>query len=194
MASVVASAWKFQPYRANGVPTPLSFVTPLTFTTSGMPEPPPQTGQPGANTSTGAAPPNAPTTGPPIMTSSTVNGRLPGLQSTDEAGLTAATSKCTIATDATYGLTIGSPVKVGGDFNNGPARERQYLMALRGPAGQGLSIVRRGTVMAPDQTILDLWEVSYTGLAKPIQIYLDEYHEEPLKAPQGLVCAVPVAR
>ena len=36
--------------------------------------------------------------------------------------------------------------------------------------------------------------VSYTGLAKPIQIYLDEYHEEPLKAPQGLVCAVPVAR
>jgi len=135
-----------------------------------------------------------PTTGPPIMTSSTVNGRLPGLQSTDEASLTAATSKCAIATDATYGLTPGSPVKVGGDFNNGPARERQYLMALRGPTGQGLSIVRRGTVMAPDQTILDLWEVSYTGLAKPIQIYLDEYHEEPLKAPQGLVCAVPVAR
>ena len=77
----------------------------------------------------------------------------------------------------------------------GPARERQFLTALRGPSGQGLSFVRRGSLMGPDkQTILDLWEISYTGLAKPIQLYLDEYHQEPLKAPQGLVCASVLAK
>ena len=39
-ASTIASAWKFQPYRANGVAIPLSVITQLTFTTSGMPEAP----------------------------------------------------------------------------------------------------------------------------------------------------------
>jgi hypothetical protein len=34
-ASTIASAWKFQPYRANGVAIPLSVITQLTFTTSG---------------------------------------------------------------------------------------------------------------------------------------------------------------
>ena len=39
-AGTVASTWKFQPYRANGVAIPFSVITQLTFTTSGMPEAP----------------------------------------------------------------------------------------------------------------------------------------------------------
>ena len=183
-AAVLASTWKYDPYRANGVAMPQGVITPLTFTATGMPEAAPPTG----------APTPAPTSGPPIMTSTTVDGRLPGNRTNDEPGLTAATSKCAIATDATYGVTAASPIKVGGDFKEGPARERQYLSSLRGPNGQGLTFVRRGSTMAPDKTILDAWEVSYSGLAKPIVLFLDEYHEEPLKAPQGFVCAVQLAR
>ena len=207
-AIAAMNARTFQPATENGVPVPSNMLVTFVFTATGKPAPaepflpgPPIPGTiqstvttsiPTSAPPTGAAPPNA--GGPPIMTSTTVNGRLPGSQTNDEPGLTAATSKCPIATDRAYGLTTASPVKVGGDFNQGPARERQYLSALRGPNGQGLSFVRRGSTMSPDKTILDLWEVSYAGLAKPIQIYLDQYREEPLKAPQGFVCATALAR
>jgi hypothetical protein len=183
-ASVAASQWRFQPYRANGIPSPVSVIMPLTFTTSGMPEaPPPGAAQPGSS-------------GPPVITSSTIGGRsTTDFTTADVAGLTTATSKCEIAMDPSYGLTPGNAIKVGGGVQAGPARERQYLAALRGPLGEGLHIVRLGSTMAPDkQTILDLYELKYTGLAAPIRLLLDEYHEEPLKAPQGLTCAAPVAR
>ena len=92
------------------------------------------------------------------MTSSTIGGRSTTDFTTPETpGLTAATSKCGIASDATFGQTAGNPIKAGGGFAEGPARERQFLAALRGPAGQSLRIIRRGTTMAPDQTILDLF-------------------------------------
>lgn len=176
VALTTASNWKSQPYKANGTPMPQAVISTLTFTTTGMPEP-------------------AATTTPPVMANTTVNGRPPSMTTPDVPGLSVATSKCEIATDASYGVTPGSAIKVGGDFAEGPARERQFLTALRGPNGQGLNFVRRGSLMGPDkQTILDLYEISYAGLAKPIQVYLDEYHEEPLKAPQGLVCASAIAK
>ena len=185
-ASVAASQWKFQPYRANGVPSPLSVIMPLTFTTSGMPEAPP----PGATPSAVSGPP------PPVMTSSVTGGRsTTDFTTPDAPGLTTATSKCEIALDASYGFTPGNAIKVGGGFQAGPARERQYLAALRGPSGEGLHVVRLGSTMAPDkQTILDLYEITYAGMAAPLRLLLDEYHEEPLKAPQGFTCAAPVAR
>jgi hypothetical protein len=186
-ASTIASAWKFQPYRANGVAIPLSVITQLTFTTSGMPEAPAPVATPPP---AGGAPPP-----PQLMTSSTVGGRSTTDFTTPEVpGLTAATSKCEIATDSAFGQTAGDPIKTGGGFAEGPARERQFLAALRGPAGQGLRIVRLGSTMAPDKTILDLYEITYAGLAAPIRLYLDEYHDGPLKAPQGLVCGSPVTR
>jgi hypothetical protein len=193
-ASTTASAWKFQPYRANGAAIPVSVIMQLAFTTSGMPEAAPP---PGALPPPGGSPPasGAPPGLPPIMTSSTVGGRSTTDFTTPEApGLTAATSKCEIASEAAYGQTAGDPIKTGGGFAEGPARERQYLAALRGPAGQSLRIVRRGSTMAPDKTILDLYEITYEGLAAPIRLYLDEYHDGSLKAPQGLVCAAPVSR
>jgi hypothetical protein len=192
-ASTVASAWKFQPYRANGVAIPLSVITQLTFTTSGMPEAPAPAAVPPPG---GVAPPGAGAPVPPVMTSSTVGGRSTTDFTTPEAaGLTTATSKCEIATDASFGQTAGDPIRTGGGLAEGPARERQFLAALRGPTGQGLHVVRLGSTMAPDKTtILDLYEITYAGLAAPIRLYLDEYHDGPLKAPQGLVCAAPVTR
>ena len=188
-ASVVASSWKFQPYRANGIPSPLSLITTLTFTTSGVPEPLPP-GSPARGTPPPAvAPPN-------VMTSSTVGGRsTTDLSTPDEPGLTLATSRCTVSDDVTYGVTPGNAIAVGGGFASGPTRARLYVTALRGPAGQGLRIIRRGTTMAPDNTtILDLYELSYPGLTAPLRLLVDQYHEAPLRAPQGLTCAVPIAR
>ena len=44
------------------------------------------------------------------------------------------------------------------------------------------------------RTILDVYEVNYPGLEKPILLYLDGYHfDDALKAPKGFVCAVPIA-
>src|SRR5436190_21695743 len=53
-------------------------------------------------------------------------------------GANAASSKCTIATDASYGYAVGNPVKVGGGGMYAGAREIRYFNALRGPAGQGI--------------------------------------------------------
>ena len=156
VAGTAASTWKFQPYRANGVAIPFGVIAELTFTTSGMPEAP----APGAVLPPGATPPTAGGAPPPpnVMTSSTIGGRSTTDFTTPETpGLTAATSKCEIAADATFGQTPGDPIKTGGGFAEGPARERQFLAALRGPAGQGLRIIRRGSTMAPDKTILDLY-------------------------------------
>ena len=69
------------------------------------------------------------------------------------------------------------------------------LDAMRGPSGEGLHVVRLGSTMAPDkQTILDLYEITYAGMPAPLRLLLDEYHEEPRKAPFGFTCAAPVAR
>ena len=185
-ALATASQWKFQPSRANGVAMPVILITTLTFTTSGQPEP--------AGTTAGSTPPAA---SPPVISSSTLGGRsTTDLTSEAVPGLTAATSKCEVAADARYGLTTEAPIKIGGDFTQGPQRQRQFLSVLRGPSGEGLRIVRRGAILAPDkQTILDLYEATYAGLASPLRLYLDQYHEEsPLKAPMGLTCASPIGR
>ena len=180
-AAAAASTWRYQPYRANGVPSFQVLITALQFTTSGMPEAAP------------AGPPAGapPTSGPPIISNSTVGGRPAGTTTPDEPGLTRATSKCEVSDDAAYAVTPAGAVKVGGDAFEGPARARQYLNALRGPAGQGLTWARRGATRDGD-TIVDVYEISYAGLVSPIRIFITQYAEGPLKAPQGLVCAAPL--
>jgi hypothetical protein len=190
-AAVVASQWRFQPYRANGVAVPTVVIMALTFTASGMPE----AAAPAGNAALGA-PARATGDAPPILTSSTVGGRSTmDFTTADASGLSASNSLCEIATDSTYGLSAAGAIGTGGGPMNGPPRERQYLLALRGPAGQGLHIVRRGSTIGPDrETILDVFEVNYPGLAKPLVLYLDEYHDGSLKAPQGFVCAAAIGK
>ncbi len=92
---------------------------------------------------------------------------------------------CSISEDKTYGYTEENPVRVGGDFLEGPARERAYLDNLLGPNGEILSYERNGSFTSGD-TILDEYHI--TGPDIDVVLYLDEYRYEPLQAPYGFTC------
>ena len=94
-------------------------------------------------------------------------------------------AQCTVSTDKSYGYTETNPIKVGGDFIAGPARERAYLDNLLGPNGEALSYEREGSINSGD-TILDIYRVTGDGLN--VTLYLDEYTYSPLLAPVGLTC------
>ena len=99
-------------------------------------------------------------------------------------------SQCEVATDSDYGYSKEKPIKVGGTPMFGPARQRRFLSALAGPGGQPVSFRRRGSLKPnAEDIILDLYEVTYPGLEKPIELYLDLYRWDPPKAPMGLLCA-----
>ena len=102
------------------------------------------------------------------------------------------TSRCPVTTDVTYGFSAANPVKVGLDGATGPARELQYLNALRGPSGQPLRFRRVGTTVAAGNVILDIYELNHEGLASPVRIYLDAYHFEEPVAPRGFVCPIAI--
>ncbi|HLL03620.1 MAG TPA: hypothetical protein VK539_23755 [Myxococcaceae bacterium] len=87
-----------------------------------------------------------------------------------------------------YGYTPEDPIKVGG----GPQGEREYLRFLRGPEGQPLSFHRRGSCCGFNDPslpmgggMLDMYEVTYEGLEKPVTLYLDMYRREEPRAPTG---------
>ena len=87
-----------------------------------------------------------------------------------------------------YGYTPEDPIKVGG----GPDGEHEYLEHLRGPEGQPLSYNRRGSCCGFEDAslpfgggMLDMYEVTYEGLEKPVQLYLDMYRRETPRAPSG---------
>lgn len=94
---------------------------------------------------------------------------------------------CTTSTDPTYGYTPENPIKVGGDAFGGPPRERAFLDNLRGPNGELITYDRSGSLPV-DETILDIYTVTYEGLDEPIGLYLDEYSYEPVQAPVGFTC------
>ena len=93
---------------------------------------------------------------------------------------------CSISEDKTYGFTEANPIRVGGDFIEGPARERVYLDNLLGPNGEILAYERDGSISSGD-TILDVYHI--TGANIDVVLYIDEYRYEPLQAPYGFTCA-----
>lgn len=102
-------------------------------------------------------------------------------------------SKCDISEDPRYGYSMDTPIRVGGLPMYGAARQHRYLRALAGPAGQPVAFRRRGAVGPnKDEVLIDLYEVSYAGLEKPIELYLDFYRWDPPKAPRGFVCATEI--
>jgi hypothetical protein len=101
-------------------------------------------------------------------------------------------SACRVAEDPEYGFTPQKPVQVGGGPMFFAARQRRVLDVLRGRDGQTIRYKRLGSTEGPDGTMLDMYEVVYDGLDKPLKIYMDGYHfNEPL-APQNLACAVAI--
>jgi hypothetical protein len=105
-------------------------------------------------------------------------------------------SECPVSDDPDYGYTKEQPVQVGGGAMFVASRERRYLDALRGPAGEPLRYKRMGTTtLAPHAlSVIDVYEVTYDGAEKPLTMYLDAYHyDDGLRAPQGLICGAPIA-
>jgi hypothetical protein len=111
--------------------------------------------------------------------------KIPGFT----ASVTASSNpnRCPVSNDNAYGVTPAKAIRVGLDESTGPARESQYLNALRGPAGQPLRSSRIGSVLSAG-TVLHIFELSYEGLDKPVPVFLDVYHFESPKAPAGFVC------
>ncbi|HKG95075.1 MAG TPA: hypothetical protein VKA84_24370 [Gemmatimonadaceae bacterium] len=96
--------------------------------------------------------------------------------------------------DSTYGYSPQNPIKVGGVKEEvRPARQHEFLRALRGPAGQVVRYQRRGSCCPYDtpnglignRGLLDVYEVTYDGLAEPIVLYLTLYDFEEPRAPRG---------
>lgn len=82
-----------------------------------------------------------------------------------------------------YGYSPENPILVGsGDNRQGPANERNYLNLLLGPNGEEIKYVRKGSC-CPFETkngilgggMLDIYEITYEGLDKPIVLYLNMY-------------------
>lgn len=96
-----------------------------------------------------------------------------------------------------YGLSEKNPVKVGGvKEQEGPINQRRYLSSLAGPNGEELSFHRRGSCCPypsdnafGSHALLDVYEVTYDGLDKPILIYISLYDYETLYIPKGFTKA-----
>ena len=98
-----------------------------------------------------------------------------------------------MAADATYGYTVGNPIKVGGfREQKGLSNQRQYLASLAGPKGQTLRFRRLRSCCAfktengvSGVGMLDVYEVVYPGLREPILLYINFYDHGRLFVPQG---------
>lgn len=112
----------------------------------------------------------------------------------DAPGLTSGSSQCRAHSAVTYGISAFNAIRVGGG-TDGTARMVKYLNALRGPAGQGLKYRDAGSAMAGGAkgVPVNRFDVEYAGLAQPVRLYFDSTREEPLFAPQGFLCAAPIA-
>jgi hypothetical protein len=67
-----------------------------------------------------------------------------------------------------------------------------YTPGLRGPKGQELSYKRLGSYRGPadpslpsEGALLDMYQVTYDGLEKPVTLYLDMYRHEDPRVPAG---------
>jgi hypothetical protein len=106
---------------------------------------------------------------------------------------------CGEAPDAGYGLSADKPIQIGGGPVYMNARQRRFLDALRGPAGQRLRVVG-GIGSGPvtingSTTIVDSYTVTYEGHDDPIRLFMDAYHFGHPKVPKGFTCgeALPIA-
>jgi hypothetical protein len=118
-------------------------------------------------------------------------------QDPPRAAASSALSKCPVAEHADYGYKREQAIEVGGGAMYVAARERRYLDALRGPAGQVLEYKRTSAIpLHPPNSLVfvDAYEVTYEGLEKPVTLYLNAYSfADTLRAPQGFICGTPIA-
>lgn len=97
-----------------------------------------------------------------------------------------------ISTDATYG-SEKNPIMVGGVVDSkGPANEQAFLNLLAGPNGETISYSRIRSCCAFDSPcgfggkgLLDVYQITYKGQDKPIELYINMYDYQKLYAPVG---------
>ena len=82
--------------------------------------------------------------------------------------------------DNDYGISEKNAIKVGGLSETGPKSERYYLNMLRGPKGEKVNYRRLGSCChfeSPNSpfAMLDMYEIIYKGINKPVIIYLNMY-------------------
>jgi len=138
-----------------------------------------------------------------LLLSTTAIARVPvaAAQQTPptQSGAPAATSACPVATDPAYGLTAEKPIRIGGGPASMNARERRFVDALRGPAGETVrwdGSVGSGPAKLSDaigETIVDSLPLTYDGHDQPIRVYIDVYHFDAPMAPIGFTCGKPFA-
>lgn len=93
--------------------------------------------------------------------------------------------------DKDYGLSGDNPVKVG---DKSVKNQLRYLASLAGPNGEELRYQRRGACCGYKSkngydgvALVDVYEVTYDGLNKPILVYISFYDSETLYIPQGFI-------
>jgi len=96
------------------------------------------------------------------------------------------------ATDKTYGYSEKKPIMVGKE-GGGPKDERRFLNALAGPNGERISYKRQGSccefitrnALFENSGMIDMYEVTYEGIDKPIILYINMYDSDVLQVPVG---------
>lgn len=99
--------------------------------------------------------------------------------------------------DNYYGYTPENAIKVGAFENTDKPRFNDnhhiFFSRLRGPNGSKVRYKRRGSCCSVssrnfplgDTAPLDVYEVTYNGLEKPLIIYINMYDRESPRAPHG---------
>lgn len=96
-----------------------------------------------------------------------------------------------------YGYSEKFPIKVGGvNELNGPSNQHRFLASLAGPNGEEIRFHRRGSCCPyPSKNgfdgvgLLDVYEVTYEGLKKPILLYITMYDKDKLYIPKDFTRA-----
>jgi hypothetical protein len=116
--------------------------------------------------------------------------------SAQEPGLSdaARAAHCAVSDDPAYGVTPAHPVQVGGGAMFVASREKRYMDALRGPAGEPVRYRRLNTAPSPHGPVtLDVYEATYDSADGPVTLYLDAFHfDDRMRAPKGFTCGAPL--
>ena len=98
------------------------------------------------------------------------------------------TNGCPVTVDPDYGYTPDKPIRVASVVQDqvGPLADF-YFEFLRSPDDQALTYTLIDSLPV-ENSVLDVYRVTYDGAAQPVELYVDEYHAGQLMVPLGFSC------
>jgi hypothetical protein len=98
------------------------------------------------------------------------------------------TNGCPVTRDPDYGYSPDKPIRVASVVQDqiGPLADF-YFEFLRAPGDQPVSTSLIGSLPVED-SMLDIYQVTYEGASQPVELYVDEYHAGQLMLPVGFEC------